>query len=393
VNGRADDTRWRLEERVKELTALHRTARLLQADSLSTPECLREVVSLLPAAWQYPAITCARISFQELSASTDGFRTTAWQQVATFEPRSGQTGAIEVCYLEARPDCGEGPFLPEERELIESLADILETYFQRKLADDEIHAAARRLEELVSERTAALEQEVARHRAAQAQIEEYRDRLRELAAELALAEERQRRELATDLHDHVIQEFAFLRLRIQQLRGDAVFCGFERNLEEIAGLLERAMTHARRLIFEISTPILYELGLAAALEWLVEEYQARHHLPVSLRAVGDASRLTEAERVTLFKCTQELLTNALKYAAATQVTVTLYAMANRTEIEVRDNGRGFDPATTGAVRHDATGFGLFSIRERMRYLGGELVVTASPGRGAAMQLILPREAA
>lgn len=387
----ADETRWRLEERVKELTALHRTARLLQDERLSIGDCLSAVAAQLPAAWQYPDVACARIQFEDHEALSPGFRATVWRQAATFEPREGLCGTVEVCYLEARPECGEGPFLPEERELIESLADMLETYFQHQLADAEILATARRLEELVRERTAALEQEIAQHRSARAQIEEYRDRLRKLAAELALAEERQRRELATDLHDHVIQEFAFLRLRIQQFRGDAVFCGFEQNLEEIATLLDRAIRHARRLIFEISTPILYELGLAAALEWLVEQYQTRHGLPVTFSATGDASTLSEAERVTLFKCTQELLTNTVKYAQAAAVTVSLRANRRQISLEVRDNGRGFDPAITDAVRSDAAGFGLFSIRERVRYLGGEMQIEAAPGAGARVRLLLRRE--
>ena len=376
----------KLQERVKELTALHRTARILQDDRRSDGEVLREIVWLLPAAWQYPEVTEARIRFDDLTEATPRFRETPWTQMAQFTARSTHRGSIEVAYLEERPPEAEGPFLAEERDLIESLADMLGSYFQHQLAGREIQAAQENLERLIAARTEELAREVAEHREARRQIEDYQDRLRRLATEMALNDERRRREVAVDLHDHIIQEFAFIKLRIQQFRGDAIFCGFERNLDEIVSLLEGAIQHTRVLTFEISTPILYELGLPAALEWLAEQYEKRHKLKIKLNLEGNSASLPEAVRVTLFKCVQELLTNIVKYAQASRVTLTMKHEAKHLWIEVADNGCGFDATKLEAAGNAEHGFGLFSIRERLKYFGGEMLLRSVIGKGTTVRL-------
>lgn len=372
-----DTTTHRLQERVKELTALHATARLLQDDVRAEQDVLRDIVGLLPPAWQYPEIAEARIRFADLSVATPGFRTTPWMQTAAFATRDRIQGAVDVAYTEERPVDTEGPFLREERELIDSLAEMLGSYFQRRQAERELQSANLDLERLVSERTEELRQANAR--------------LRQLAAELSLTEARERRELAVDLHDRVIQEFALIKMRILQFRGDAIFCGFQSNLEEIISLLESSIQRSRQLMFEISAPILYELGLAAALEWLVEQVSTRHRIRIDVHIPEDSPTIEEAVRVTLFKCAQELLTNVVKYARAENVIVAMRVTDSEIEISVSDDGIGFDPATlerSGAVQR---GFGLFSIRERIRYFGGSVTIASTAGKGTAVTLRVPRE--
>ena len=240
-------------------------------------------------------------------------------------------------------------------------------------------------------RDAQLKLETERHRAAQLRIEEDQSRLRQLATELSLAEARERRAIAVALHDDIIQEFAFIKLRVAQFRGDAVFYGFERNLEEILALLERAIQQVRRLTFDLSPPVLYDLGLAAALEWLAERCLQRHGLRVALDLrLARPDPLPEALRVTVYKCVQELLTNVVKYAQVDATRVLLRQADGSLILEVADAGRGFDaerlpdPAATG-------GFGLFSIRERLRSFGGEMTVRSAPGAGTTVRLTLPLE--
>jgi signal transduction histidine kinase len=393
-----DPTLHKLQERVKELTALHRTARILQDSGRPGEDVVREIAALLPPAWQYPDVTAARIRFRDICAVTPGFCETSWMQTARFGAPATDEGTIEVVYFEERPQEAEGPFLAEERELIESLADMLGSYFQHQIADREVRAAHDNLEKLVLARTEELHQtneilarEVAEHREARLRIEEYQDRLRRLTTELTLAEARERREIAVDLHDHIIQEFAFIKLRIVQFRGDAVFCGFERNLEEIISLLEGAIQHTRQLTFEISTPILYELGLSAALEWLAEQYETRHKLKIKLKLQDKPRLLPEAERVTLFKSVQELLTNVVKYARATHVTITMKCEYKQLWIEVADDGSGFDVQQLEGAGNLHRGFGLFSIRERLRHFGGELALQSVIGKGTTARLTVRLE--
>jgi len=121
-----------LGSRVQELTALHHTARLVQ-DPVATPhEVVRELLPLLSGAWQYPDITEARISYADLDMATPNFRHTDWMQRAEFTTDDGAVGLLEICYVEERPQAKEGPFTKEERNLINSLSEMLRTFFERK---------------------------------------------------------------------------------------------------------------------------------------------------------------------------------------------------------------------------------------------------------------------
>jgi PAS domain S-box-containing protein len=125
----------RLGERVKELTALHSTASIFQQPK-PVEELLQEITSILPPAWQYPEVTTARITYDGREYRTRGFRESPWRQGAGFATADGKTGSIDVFYVEAKPPEAEGPFLAEERNLINSLAEMLRIYLDRKLASD-----------------------------------------------------------------------------------------------------------------------------------------------------------------------------------------------------------------------------------------------------------------
>jgi PAS domain S-box-containing protein len=133
-----------LDQRVKDLTALHRAARILHQETLSTAEWLQELVSELPPAWQYPEITEARIRLGDLEVRTPGFALTPWRQCAEFTIADGRRGAIEVVYREERPAEQEGPFSTEERHLIDSAADLLQTAMDRRQAVEALRESEER---------------------------------------------------------------------------------------------------------------------------------------------------------------------------------------------------------------------------------------------------------
>lgn len=364
-----DSLQQRLRERVKELTALHRTARLLQDPERPLDAVLPEVAALLPPAWQHSGIAACCIRWAGRSWATPGFRTTQWRQTESFRLRDGETGAIEVVYLREPPGAPADPFLPEERELIRSLAELLRAFLQHRRDDAAILAANERLEHEVAERTASL---------------------RRLASEVTLTEERERRRLAADLHDHLGQGLALIKLRLQRLQGDAALGGHDRALAELVALSDQAIRYTRGLTFELSPPILYELGLGPALEWLGEDAARRHGLAVSVREPARAP-LPDDLKVMLWKSARELLHNVVKHAQASRVEIRLAARDGRMVVEVEDDGHGFDFA---AARRDAGDrFGLFSIEERLRQLGGCLQVDTAPGRGtrARLEVTLPKD--
>ncbi len=132
LEDKGEKTLHSLEERVKELSALHHTAKLLVGEKKAIPDVLQEIVVLLPSSWQYPEITAARIKYKDIEFKTSNFIQTNWMQTASFTTIDGKQGIIEIVYLEEKPVDFEGPFLKEERSLINSLAEILKSFIERK---------------------------------------------------------------------------------------------------------------------------------------------------------------------------------------------------------------------------------------------------------------------
>jgi signal transduction histidine kinase len=358
----------RLQERVKELTALHGTARLLQDAGRDLDEVMPAVVALLPPAWQHPASTEGQIRWQGRTWQTPGYVETPWRQTEPIGPRDGMAGSLTVIYTREFPPVDEGPFLGEERQLIRSLADMLGAYFRHRAADEAIVSANERLEREVAERTASL---------------------RRLAREVCLAEERERRHIAENLHDHLGQALALMKIRLRDLRGDAVLGGHGRALDELVSLSDQAIRYTRGLTFELSPPVLYELGLGPALEWLGDRVQAKEGLPVTVRARGRAD-LPDDLKVMLWKCVRELVHNVIKHAAAGRLELRLEIRDGVVRLTVADDGVGFDPEILQRHAHDR--FGLLSIQERLRDYGGGLAIESRPGEGARMRLeaVIPK---
>ncbi|MHB8053935.1 MAG: sensor histidine kinase [Candidatus Aminicenantales bacterium] len=387
---------WELGERVKELTCLHGAARILQNQQKTPAVILSEIVTLLPPAWQYPDATAARITLGSIEATTPRFRLTQQSQTASFSGGDGTEGRIDVVYLEKKPSSFEGPFLKEERALIQSLAQMLASYFERRAAEEKVRNAYNDLERQVRERTSDLERanqtlrnEIGERLKAEEAIRHSQAQLRLLAAELSLAEERERRAIAGDLHDHIGQALAVIRARLRQMQSNSVFSGMERDIEETLTLLDQTIQSTRTLTFEISPPVLYDLGLEPALQWLCKQFQKKHGLRAEMTSEGTGPSVPDSLQITIFRSVQEFLLNVAKHAQASFVRVHLVRQAGGLRVEVRDDGVGFDAFTEGAALADRGGFGLFSIRERLKVLGGELEVSSSPGHGASFILSVP----
>ncbi len=121
-----------LEERIKELNCLYSLSQLEDKPGITVEEILHKIVSLIPPGWQYPDITCARVVYEDMSFSTKNFKETKWKQSARLIVNSKEMGSVEVCYLKEMPECFEGPFLKEERDLIEAIAERLGKIIERR---------------------------------------------------------------------------------------------------------------------------------------------------------------------------------------------------------------------------------------------------------------------
>ncbi|MCB2213017.1 sensor histidine kinase [bacterium] len=223
--------------------------------------------------------------------------------------------------------------------------------------------------------------------------EAHETRLRRLASELSRARDRERRQIARELHDNIGQSLAFMRMKLITLRGDAVFSGFDKNVNEILQMLDQTIRNTRTLCFEISPPVLHELGLTAALEWLAEHFEIKYDLKVKVVEKHPVDTGDDELNGQLFSTVRELLINVVKHAEAKQVTITLGRDSNRQYVEVKDNGVGFNPAALKSMPDKDHGLGLFNIREQLDFAGGQLECDSAPGKGARIRIVLPERRA
>jgi signal transduction histidine kinase len=226
---------------------------------------------------------------------------------------------------------------------------------------------------------------------AAAQLLGYQEQLRALAAEVAMAEERERQRIATGLHDQVGQLLALAKLRLSAWLTAAPSGIPKQSLEDIRVLLEQAIWATRAFTFELSSPVLYKLGLVPALkslsEWMEEEYGIRCHFTSDHQSIPLPAEL----RALLFRIGRELLCNVVKHAQACQVRMSLAGVGTHLCLTVHDDGRGFDAQQAGKRLGSTGGFGLFSISENMVRIGGRLEITSAPGEGTRVVVIVPIE--
>ena len=219
-------------------------------------------------------------------------------------------------------------------------------------------------------------------------------KLRLLSAQLSLAEEAERRRIAEMLHEDLQQLLVAARMQLAALCRTRDASEREPIAREIADALERSFRLTRSLSVELAPPVLYEHGLAAALEWLAAETGKNYNVKVTVEAESSANPEAADVRIFLFRAVRELLLNSVKHTAGSAVHVTMrHLRPDKIRIIVADGGPGFDPALLDDKRTSSQKFGLFNIRERVSSFGGEFHINSSPKRGTQITLSLLRGSA
>ncbi len=246
---------------------------------------------------------------------------------------------------------------------------------ERKRAEETLQQAHDELEIRVKRRTAEL-----------ARVNK---RLRSLASELSLAEEHARRRMATDIHDHVSQKLAISKMKLESLAELVRSSKVAKALQEISDLVAQTIKSTRSLTFELSPPVLYELGFEAALEWLTKQTRQQHGLSTEFTDDGRAKPLDDDVRILLFQAVRELLVNVVKHSKAKNVAVSTRRLGSEVQVSVEDDGVGFDTSVASSANYSTSGFGLFSIHQRLGHIGGHLDIESKPGQGTRISLVAP----
>jgi signal transduction histidine kinase len=191
------------------------------------------------------------------------------------------------------------------------------------------------------------------------------------------------------IHEEIGQNLAYAKLRIGELANGGEDCGDA--VEELRGLLDQAIAGTRALTFELSPPMLHELGFSEAVEWLTEQFTERHGIECCFSDGARDRSLPNDVSVTLFRAVAELLHNVAQHADASSVRVSVNTNNGDIQVRVCDDGRGFNAKEAMQYRQPEDGFGLFSIDERVDYLGGSMEVRSDSLTGTCVILTAPTD--
>lgn len=345
-----------LRERIKELHCLYAITRLAGRRDISQDELFQGVVEIVAMSWQYPEITCVKIVAGGRTYVTANYRRARWRQSSPLLVHGEQAGSVEVRYLEERPamgEGGEGPFLKEERSLIDAVAERLSRILESKRTEEHV---------------------------------------RVLSRELIKAQECERQRIARELHDNVAQELSMQRLGIESLLAEEALpeSKLRDDLSFMSTRLAAIIAGVRDLSYDLLPPGLEQLGLVATVFRHCEEFSTRHGIRVDFFADGmDDLRLDFETQINLYRIIQEALANVRKHAGATRARVRLIASYPHILLRIEDTGRGFDMDARQADAPEDKRMGLWNMQERARLLGGRLIIRSKPGAGTKITAEVP----
>jgi PAS domain S-box-containing protein len=230
--------------------------------------------------------------------------------------------------------------------------------------------------------------DVTKRKQAEEKLKHYAHLLQILSRRLLEVQEEERRHLARELHDEIVQALTAAKLNLKIIEPDVPPAVVGR-LDDSIQLLDHLLTQVRQLSLDLRPPLLDELGLVPALRWLVDQQAQRTGLRVTFTANVEHVEMDAPLRTACFRVAQEAITNAIRHARAATVSVEVRAESDRVWLAVQDDGVGFDKDAMQQRAARGASIGLLSMNERVSLLGGELEVNSAPGRGTEIRAWFP----
>ncbi len=213
----------------------------------------------------------------------------------------------------------------------------------------------------------------------------------ELAAHLLHVQDTERRRIARELHDGVGNLLAGISMNAAQIAKEKEKLSEPRArcLAENLSLIEQACSEIRTVSYLLHPPLLDDVGLQSALKWYIDGFAERSKIKVTMEIAGDLARLSEDYELSLFRIAQESLTNVHRHSGSFTALVRLWRTPGSVEMEVRDEGKGIEQEVQSKfAAGSSSGVGLRGMQERVKLLGGELIVQ-STGKGTSVLVTLP----
>jgi signal transduction histidine kinase len=192
------------------------------------------------------------------------------------------------------------------------------------------------------------------------------------------AQEEERKRIARELHDETCQTITALKMKLD-VTGDA----------EEQAMAGRSLDELHRIIYDLRPSILDDLGLLAAIRWMAQRNLGPQGIQVRCEFEDLPQHVPPDTEIAVFRAVQEAVSNVVRHAKAEKVLIEIAAAKGILEIDVEDDGEGFDPAEVGGPSASGRGLGILGLHERMELIGGTAKVTSSPGAGTRVSLRVP----
>jgi PAS domain S-box-containing protein len=374
-----------LNERVKELTALHYTARLLQGDDKATNIVLQEIVSVIPAAWEHAEIAAARILFDGAEYKTPDFTASGETQIANFTTAGGKHGSVEITYPGNRPNETKPPFLAEENSLLDSIAEMLQLHLERREAKQRVDEITKQLVER-NKQLWSLQQEMGRV--------EQRAALGWMTGAIA-------HELGTPLNS-VLGYTQLLAQEELPEKARRHLKTITRQVQRMTGIVQYYLDRTRGSTSKRSQVNLNDL-IRETLFLLQSVFTERDVRIVT--QLDESLPSVNAHGGSLQRVLINLINNALasiRQDGTITLTTRTAAFAEHARsginIEMSDTGAGippdllprvFDPFTTTKNHANGTGLGLAVCQEIVKEHGGKIAISSQIGKGTTVKIFLP----
>jgi two-component system, sensor histidine kinase and response regulator len=220
------------------------------------------------------------------------------------------------------------------------------------------------------------------------QIRKYQKKLKKLNSELIITEEKERKSIAGYLHDGIGQTLSIAHIRLTSLLYHNIDPKTKKTIKESSKLIDTAITESRLLTYDLSPPILYELGLIPAIKWKLDQIQEKGGHSSVFSCEEKELILNTDSLILVYRIICELLLNIVKHANANLIKVVINSFRRNYHIIISDNGVGFNYKKVSSLNKSA-GYGLFSINERIDSINGEFNIKSDTNSGTKAEIIVP----